>query len=388
MNPDKYAHIIRLIVRSIEGQLSDDEARELACWRMSRPQHEEIYRRMTSEEHFADSVRRFVKSPTEQNRAWSELRRKTIGRKRRLPAWTKYAAAALLPLLGLGGWQLLKMQPPREEPPIIAMPPILPGGPRAILMLDDGRCVDLEDSDAPALIDSLHEGIETDGKQLDYAQSTAATSPVIHTLSIPRGGEYTLVLADGSRVYLNAESQLEYPVTFTGCKRRVTLKGEAYFEVAKNAAAPFIVTAEGVDVEVLGTEFCVRAYANEQHALTTLVEGAVKVRTGKNEVSLTPSEQADVERGTEHMEVRQVDVAPFVAWRHGRIVFDNVPLKTILDELSRWYDVEISYTNEKAADRHFSLNMEKYTDFQEILRLLEQTRHVKFTVTDGCVMVN
>ena len=168
----------------------------------------------------------------------------------------------------------------------------------------------------------------------------------------------------------------------------MSLKGEAYFEIAKNPSVPFVVTVENVDVEVLGTEFAVRAYTDESHTLTTLVKGAVKVRSGELETTLAPSEQADIESRTGHLEVRQVDVTPFVAWRHGRIVFDNTPLETILCELSRWYDIKVIYLNEDAKKHSFSLNMEKYTDFREILRLMEQTGHAEFTIADGYVMVN
>ena len=387
MNPDKHVDIVRLIVRSMEGKLSEEETRELAQWRAARPRHDEIFRRMTSEDHFIESVRLFVKSPDEQERQWRELRRKTVVRRR--SEWIKYAAAILIPFLCIGGWIISETKPIQEKSETLStVSPIPPGGARAILMQGDGRYVDLEDQNAPALIDSLYEGIETDGKRLDYTNTTTETNPAIHTLSVPRGGEYTLILADGSRVYLNAESQLEYPVAFTGPKRQVSLKGEAYFEIAKNPSVPFVVTVENVDVEVLGTEFAVRAYTDESHTLTTLVKGAVKVRSGELETTLAPSEQADIESRTGHLEVRQVDVTPFVAWRHGRIVFDNTPLETILGELSRWYDMKVIYLNEDAKKHSFSLNMEKYTDFREILRLMEQTGHAEFTIADGYVMVN
>ena len=155
MNPDKHVDIVRLIVRSMEGKLSEEETRELAQWRAARPRHDEIFRRMTSEDHFIESVRLFVKSPDEQERQWRELRRKTVVRRR--SEWIKYAAAILIPFLCIGGWIISETKPIQEKSETLStVSPIPPGGARAILMQGDGRYVDLEDQNAPALIYCLY----------------------------------------------------------------------------------------------------------------------------------------------------------------------------------------------------------------------------------------
>ncbi len=150
---------------------------------------------------------------------------------------------------------------------------------------------------------------------------------------MPRGGEYTLVLADGSKVFLNAESSLKYPVLFSGDLRKVKLEGEAYFEVKRNPEKPFVVDIGGMQVNVLGTTFGIRAYADEREIRTTLVSGRVNVSAGKQVYELKPSEQAVFDKQTEAVKVAAVDTELFVGWKDGRLVFDNCSLERIFERL-------------------------------------------------------
>lgn len=209
----------------------------------------------------------------------------------------------------------------------------------------------------------------------------------VHVLRIPRGGEYALELADGTTVHLNAETELRYPSRFTGDERRVWLKGEAYFEVRREESMPFVVETGGMAVRVLGTEFDVRAYEGEARTLTTLVEGRVEVDAGGGRRGLEPGQQAVFDRVKGGVEVRTVDVEEFVGWKNGRLVFDNRPLEYILDELGRWYSFEVFYAREELKDVPFSLNIEKHDDFAKVLRLVERTGKVKFTVNGSTVVV-
>ncbi|MBK7288921.1 MAG: FecR domain-containing protein [Chitinophagaceae bacterium] len=187
--------------------------------------------------------------------------------------------------------------------------------------------------------------IKLDDGQLAYNTEGVAGEVVYNTISTPRGGQYQLTLADGSKVWLNAASTLRFPATFSGTERKVELTGEGYFEVAKNAAMPFKVGLEnGVEVEVLGTHFNVMSYSDDEQIKTTLVEGKVKVLNGDNNVILSPNQQAQFTKGNKSLLVdKDADVNKAIAWKNGLFDFDNDNIVDILRQLSRWYDVQIQY---------------------------------------------
>ena len=206
-------------------------------------------------------------------------------------------------------------------------------------------------------------------------------------LRIPRGGEYTLVLADGTTVYLNAESELRYPVKFSGERRKVYLRGEAYFDVVRDEQKPFTVEARGVEVLVLGTSFGVRAYEGEENVLTTLVQGRVDVSAEGQRVKLIPGQQADFNRESERLTVAEVDVELYVGWKDGRLVFDNQPLSVILDELGRWYSFDVTYANEELKRIPYSVNIKKHEDIAHVLKFIERTGKVKFEINENKIVV-
>lgn len=206
-------------------------------------------------------------------------------------------------------------------------------------------------------------------------------------MKIPRGGEYVLVLSDGTTVYLNAESELTYPVKFSGKDRRVCLKGEAYFEVERDTCKPFIVEANSLEIQVLGTEFGVRAYGDEECVRTTLKKGKVSVESEGCGVILTPNMQASFDKKTSQMDVREVNVDLFLGWKDGRLIFDNCSLEDILKDLGKWYDFDVRYAREDARLIPFSLNIKKHDAFAEVLQLLEDTGCVKFDIRDNVVVV-
>lgn len=245
----------------------------------------------------------------------------------------------------------------------------------------------LDDNGSSVVMEKLGEGIVFEEKGLNYTRSKSTNELEYHLIKIPRGGGYSLVLADGSRVFLNAASQLKFPVVFAENERRVYLEGEAYFDVVQDKGKSFIVEAGGVEIQVLGTEFDVRAYSEEEEVLTTLVEGKVRIAVDETNVALLPSEQAVWIPSKEKMEVKQVDVERFIGWKNGRWVFDKSPICIIMKELSRWYDLKVEYSNEKSKYENFSLNLEKYDDFKQILSFLEETGNVRFALSENTVIV-
>ena len=205
-----------------------------------------------------------------------------------------------------------------------------------------------------------------------------------HTVIVPRGGEYNLTLADGTNVWLNSDSKLEFPNTFVGDERRVKLAGEAYFEVAKNKAKPFRVEVDRVEVVVLGTSFNIHAY--DEAVKTTLVEGAVKLNVAGKAYSLSPGFEANVDQGG--VKIVKSDVYEQIAWKDGRFVFREKRLEEVMSILSRWYDFEIFYQNAAVKDLHFTGNIPRHATINEVLKFLERTHLVHFSVVGRTVIVS
>ena len=256
--------------------------------------------------------------------------------------------------------------------------PILPGAAKAILTLDNGETINLNKETADALQTIEGTNIQIDSTTLNYqlAQSTPARpKPIYNKVEIPRGGEYALVLSDGTKVHLNSMSSLRFPVAFTTGKREVELQGEAYFEVSKNGQ-PFIVNANGMQVEVLGTAFNISAYPNEEYQ-TTLVNGSVKVSAEKGEsLILKPSQQATIALGSNSIQVRTVDTSFYTSWVKGKINFKDQRLEDIMKTLSRWYDMNVVYENEKLKNIRFGCNLNRYEEITPFVKLLEKTEEV------------
>lgn len=219
---------------------------------------------------------------------------------------------------------------------------IRPGGNKATLILSDGRAIELRDNEEGIIV----------GDEITYNDGSPVvdqtSAPRLLTLSTPKGGQYQMTLPDGTKVWLNAASSLEYSPVNSGKERMVRLKGEAYFEVAKDKEHPFKVTTDNQLIEVLGTHFNVSSYPDETTVKTTLVEGSVKVvdRIAKQEVILKPGDQA-VSGGHDSLHVLHVATADATAWKDGLFRFDNTDIETIMRQLSRWYDVEVIFEGKK-----------------------------------------
>lgn len=208
-----------------------------------------------------------------------------------------------------------------------------------------------------------------------------------HTIQVPRGGEYILILDDGTRVWVNSESELRYPVAFRGSERKVYLKGEAYFEVKRNEEHPFVVVASRMDIRVLGTEFNVQSYREEEENVT-LVKGCVTVKTGgvaPEEVVLNPGENASL-RG-EQLHVEAVDVLKYTSWKEGFFYYNNVRLEEILDELGRWFDFTVFYRNPEVKDFRFKFWANRKDTVEQVIERLNGTGKLKIEVSGKTVTV-
>ncbi|HTJ11763.1 MAG TPA: FecR domain-containing protein [Dinghuibacter sp.] len=308
---------------------------------------------------------------------------------RHLPRLISVAAAVLL-IAGAGVYfrlHSLRKAVVSAPAPSVAAAPVTPGGNRAVLRLAGGRTI---------LLDSAHDGllatqgatriVKQDSGELRYQAAPASDAVVSNTISTPRGGQYQLVLPDGTRVWLDASSSLTFPTGFRGNERIVDMTGEAYFEVAPNARQSFKVRVDGVTVEVLGTHFNIMAYGDERAVKTTLIQGSVKVTKDAFSQVLRPGEQAVLDREGAAPSVQTADVGQAVAWKNGYFEFENMDLKTIMRQISRWYDVDIRIEGQEQQAR-FGGGISRKLELTQVLRLLE-TNGVRFRLDNRTLIVN
>ena len=384
----KEEHIARLIFLHVQGMTDNAQEKELNEWRSVSPRHEELFQRMLSSEHVEKSISRFVKTEEEEERGWRQLQQKArSGRSVRKIKWFPYAAAIVL-ILSVGGVFYFSGDKEQTEILPIAKNEVQVPGSRAVLILPDGRKVDLENEVLRSDLAQSDSLLLVSARSLKYRDiDSPDTTEIFHTLEIPRGGEYLLTLSDGTMIYLNSESTLSFPVEFQGKERKVYLTGDAYFKVAKNTEHPFVVTAGELEVLVTGTTFGVRAYKDEKDIQTTLESGQVTVRVEGKSVKLVPNKQVLFNKSTMGLEVRDVDVDLYLAWADGRLVYDNCPLEKILTDLGRWYNIDVFYSRDELRSYQFSLNMKKHEEFTQVLELIGKTGEVQFEIKDNTVIV-
>ncbi|MGN8070378.1 FecR family protein [Mucilaginibacter sp. 22184] len=267
--------------------------------------------------------------------------------------------------------------------------PVMPGNNKATLTLADGSNIDLTDSRKGLLSKqgSVVIGKSGEGKIVYNAKEGEArsTAALFNMISTPRGGQYQVVLSDGTKVWLNAASSIKFPTVFTGHERKVELTGEAYFEVAKNKDRPFKIAVEQMSIEVLGTHFNVDAYKDEGVIKTTLLEGAVKLVTGNHQAYLKPGQQATLNQ-QQSFNIGSVNTEEAVAWKNGYFIFNNENIQSIMKKISRWYDVEVVY-NGKVDERDFGGTVSRFDSVAEVLKSLELTGTVHFKIEGRKIIV-
>ncbi|MGB3065625.1 FecR family protein [Sphingobacterium thalpophilum] len=266
-----------------------------------------------------------------------------------------------------------------------------PGGNKAILTLSDGTTLNLDDSQQGLLAKQGASQIsKTADGALTYQASTQGrntTKPLYNSIRIPEGGQYQLTLPDGTKVWLNAGSSLRFPVQFTEFTREVELNGEAFFDVVSlregnklKQKRPFVVKTASQTIEVLGTQFNVGAYANENLTKTTLIEGSVKVtstETGRDRL-LRPGQQAQLTMAGQISVVDDIDTEEAIAWTKGMFYFNNTELQTILQQLARWYDVDVDMKN--IPDKKFNGELSRNVKLSQVLQMMEKTSGIQFKV--------
>lgn len=322
------------------------------------------------------------------DKMWREIsRHKTSGRNLFLRKLLRYAAVIAIPLL-LGSVIFWAHRLKQETAPL-SVAAFEPGHLRAILKLENGEQIDLAAAGRDTVFTRKGITIRLDSSRSVLFQSGKAEGEVTgyNTVVVPRGGEYRLVLADGTIVWLNSDSELKFPVAFTGAKRRVFLKGEAYFDVAKNPDLPFVVDVARMEVEVLGTQFNINAYREGGVFQTTLVSGKVQVYDLRKaeHVILLPNQQARVKDG--HLSVLDVDASEYTSWREGKFYFESEPLLEIVAQLERWYDIDFFFSREELKNYEFTGVIRRDLSANQILDIIAKTTNVCFEIKGRTVTV-
>ncbi|WP_292270736.1 FecR family protein [Butyricimonas sp.] len=360
-----------LIFRYLQGEMTADERVALDEW-LVQGRNRVIFERLVDKRRIMEKMERL--DEYDWQKSWRGVEGKLHGRgKWTWGRWT--VAASLFGLMVLGVWMLAEIR--KEKAPVVVAEKIMPGRPYAELVSSDGEVVALQKDSVSVFLASARDTVMVEeGREAVYNE-----------VRTPRGSEYQVVLPDGSVVWLNSESKLRFPTVFSGGERRVRVSGELYFQVVKDSTAPFKVEVEGMyEVEVLGTEFNVRAYGDIPSA-TTLVKGSVVIHDGGSDVRLKPGEQACKEDNGKDLSVREVDVTSYVAWKNGYFLFENERLEDILNELARWYNMNVFFENRSVREERFSVEIRRHEDFEEVLHLIERTGTVKIVVKENSVFV-
>jgi hypothetical protein len=298
------------------------------------------------------------------------------------------AAAALLGAIFFVGSVYLKRPSPA---PIAANAPapLAPGSNKAMLVLADGKTIPLDSANIGALAKQGNTSIMNTQEGLAYKAEGSPAEVVYNTVVTPRGGQYQLTLADGSKVWLNAASSIRFPTAFIGKERLVEITGEGYFQVAANAQQPFRVKVKGtpdMEVNVLGTSFNIMAYPDEQTITTTLEDGAVQLVHGNSKSVLKPGFGGSLSAGDNDFVIEKADMEQTLAWKEGKFRFRNTSIQTIMRQMARWYNIDVTYQGD-LSDVRLTGIISRRENASSLFRILSTTKRVHFDINDNRILV-
>ena len=372
-----------LIKKSLIKDLSDKEQKELDQL-LDDQSLQDVYKELSDRGYLKKQFMEYEKYSSQKAYREFKERRGHSGRIR-IVRWVAVVAAVWVLALGVTLWMTFGKK--ENVAPLPVASKIIPAGEKkATLTLADGTEVHVEEITAQ-ILQEKGMNIEYRNGEIVYHKSEEKTTEVVYNkLEVPRGGECMIKLDDGTKVWVNAETKLKYPVAFVGDRREVVLEGEAFFDVAKNEK-PFIVKTSFGDVRVLGTAFGISAYASESESYTTLVRGKVSVeREGGEPVVILPGEQVVTSKDGKMIK-QQVDVEEFVGWKDGIYVFKEKSLGEIMKTLERWYNISVDFQDKSLVDLPFTGNLKRYDDINVFFDALTRTGDMKYRVEGNQVIL-
>lgn len=376
-----------LIQRYISGEITGQEKDKVEAWVAESPEHKLLMEKFCSDGFLLEQLAEH--EVFQVDRAFERFRKSKRNKHRRLFLYRMVGVAAVVfVVLGMFvyGWMEREVEQNTE---LRIAHGIYPGCSKATLILDGGKEVFLNDTMNAEITEQMAT-IKVQGDQLYYSNDTVYEDsmdllPVTNKIVTSRGGEYKLTLSDGTKVWLNADSRFEFPARFVGDRREVYVEGEVYFEVAKDAAHPFVVSTKKAKVRVLGTSFNVRAYPDEVYR-TTLIEGCVEVLRDKEIVKLRPNEQWVLDGSVGC--VLPVNVRMAVSWKNGSFAFNDEWLPNVFQELERWYDVHVFIANEEVRGMKFTGIFPRYASMEKVLNIIELATGVSCKVSNRTIVIS
>ena len=374
-NPFEFA---KELLRYTRGELSKEEEKEIEQVLLEVKGMNTLVEELKDKDRIEYEMHIIAKFNTEK--ALSKLKNRKQVKRRGILSWI--AAASVVVIAGVSAWILLSQEPDVHNLPVAEK--FEPGKAVVTLEMASGLKYRLDTLSSVVRNNRVNVAFDNnDGvlkiKEQDSLADGATKEIGYNTINVPYGGTYTVELCDGTKVYLNSGTTLEFPSRFDGKVRSVILKGEAYFDVARNVSKPFVVEVDEMKVKVLGTSFNVKSYVDEPGVYTTLVEGSVAIlRDGQPEKKIKPGEQAYYNKGVGTLSIAEVDVKEFTSWKDGLFYFKDIALEEILRIVSRWYDLEVFYMNQGAKSVIYSGKLPMYSSVEDVLRKFEISGDVRF----------
>lgn len=381
-------YMIEKILNFYKGDMKEEKAVKFKEWLDEDVERQNYFRAYHKIYGEAKTFQFLEQLNNEQ--AWSNISKKiTKPKVRRLHRWLPYAVAvSVIVFVSV----LLLLEKPKQnnfnkDYDFAQLATV--GSKKALLTLANGTKIRLHEQLKQNFseVDGTKIHKDTANNLTYYASVSTNLKLIYNNIEVPRGGEYSLILSDGTKVWLNSDSKLRYPVKFIGNKRDVFLVGEAYFEVAHNADSPFIVHAHDSEVKVLGTKFNISSYEDQEFISTTLVEGSVEVNDLTNSKILKPGYQSVIFRGVNGIDVSQVETHLYTSWVNGVFEFEDMDLEYIMAQLARWYNVKFFFTEEKFKNIRFTGAIMRDNSFEFALDLIEQIAEVDFAIKDDYIIV-
>lgn len=375
--------IAAIILAYLRDEVDEEGQRKLNVWLEESDSHKALFARIQDEKMQYGDIQKILSY--DAGGAWQVVQQKAARRRRKRLTRVYRVAVSVVIIFGVAIAFLL-----REEStpvvPVVKVEEITPGRSMAKLTVASGDVYHLDSLHQVDLITSL---AENNGKEvvfIDRQLEEGEREIKYNKVEIPRGGEYQIVLGDGTRVYLNAQTELRFPESFASSEQRlVYLSGEAYFEVTKNPSKPFIVQCKDYAVKVLGTSFNVNSYEGDKTSKTTLATGKVEIDMDGKQTILNPGQQAIIKNG--EVNVKEVDVEVYTTWMFDNFRFQSESIQEIMTKLSRWYVIDVFYMNESVRNYHFTGYLPRYAKIADVLELLSLTTNIKFDVKDKTVIV-
>lgn len=386
---DKRQVGINLIIRKLLGNITPEQEVDLNNWISQSAENKRIYEKLCSSESLLDKKAAYDSIDTDA--AYNTFL-KQIGYKRSIKKYfsqyTKYAAVGIILLsVVIGTYFMLKPDNPSD---IYAnLNKITNRESQAILILNNGEEIELSSSNSSGKINIADSSTVTNiNNKIDYSKTTSGKTGVYNTLITPPGKEYSITLSDGTTVHLNSASKLRYPVNFQSDVREITLEGEGYFTIAKDSKRPFIVYTKGIQVRQYGTVFNINTHSSGKVEIV-LVEGSIGITPpNSDQILIKPYQLAEYNENRQSLSVKNVDIEPYISWHQGELIFEDKSLKEIMSTLSLWYGIDIIIDNKDIEKLHFTGKMTRYDKIDNILKAMERTVDVKFSIQNNKIYVN